>query len=65
MVVSPVGLGTKNHCAGEAQQQFSNQSIRDCRRYLGFHRNNVTKIENRRKADKNNIIYLYYTYSGG
>jgi hypothetical protein len=23
MVMSPVGLGTKNHCAGEDQQQFS------------------------------------------
>jgi hypothetical protein len=25
MVVSPVGLGTRNHCAGEGQQQFSSQ----------------------------------------
>jgi hypothetical protein len=25
MVISPVGLGTKNHCAGEGQQQFSSQ----------------------------------------
>jgi hypothetical protein len=25
MVMSPVGLGTKNHCAGEDQQQFSSQ----------------------------------------
>jgi hypothetical protein len=24
--MSPVGLGTKNHCAGEDQQQFSTQS---------------------------------------
>jgi hypothetical protein len=24
--MSPVGLGTKNHCAGEGQQQFSSQS---------------------------------------
>jgi hypothetical protein len=28
MVMSPVGLGTKNHCAGEGQQQFSSQSVR-------------------------------------
>jgi hypothetical protein len=27
MVVSPVGLGTKNHCAGEGQQQFTSQSV--------------------------------------
>jgi hypothetical protein len=27
MVMSPVGLGTKNHCAGEGQQQFSSQSV--------------------------------------
>jgi hypothetical protein len=26
MVVSPVGLGTRNNCAGENQQQFSSQS---------------------------------------
>jgi hypothetical protein len=26
MVVSPVGLETKNYCAGEGQQQFSSQS---------------------------------------
>jgi hypothetical protein len=26
MVVSPVGLGTNNYCAGECQQQFSSQS---------------------------------------
>jgi hypothetical protein len=26
MVMSPVGIGTKNHCAGEDQQQFSSQS---------------------------------------
>jgi hypothetical protein len=25
MVMSPVGLGTKNHCAGEDQQQRSTQ----------------------------------------
>jgi hypothetical protein len=28
VVMSPVGLGTKNHCAGEGQQQFSSQSVR-------------------------------------
>jgi hypothetical protein len=27
MVMSPVGLGTKNHSAGEDQQQFSSQSV--------------------------------------
>jgi hypothetical protein len=27
MVMSPVGLGTKNHCAGEGQQQFT---VLDC-----------------------------------
>jgi hypothetical protein len=27
MVMSPVELGTKNHCAGEAQQQFNSQSV--------------------------------------
>jgi hypothetical protein len=26
MVISPAGLGTKNDCAGEAQQQFTRQS---------------------------------------
>jgi hypothetical protein len=26
MVMSPAGLGTKNNCAGERQQQFSSQS---------------------------------------
>jgi hypothetical protein len=26
MVMSPVKLGTKNHCAGENQQQFGSQS---------------------------------------
>jgi hypothetical protein len=25
-VMSPMGLGTKNHCAGEGQQQFGSQS---------------------------------------
>jgi hypothetical protein len=25
--MSPVGLKTKNHCAGEGQQQFSSQSV--------------------------------------
>jgi hypothetical protein len=25
--MSPVGLGTKNHCAGEGQNQFSSQSV--------------------------------------
>jgi hypothetical protein len=25
MVMIPVRLGTKNHCAGEGQQQFSSQ----------------------------------------
>jgi hypothetical protein len=27
MVMSPMGLGTKNRCAGEGQQQFSSQSV--------------------------------------
>jgi hypothetical protein len=27
MVMSPVGLGTKNYCAGEGQQQFVSQSV--------------------------------------
>jgi hypothetical protein len=27
MVMSPVGVRTKNHCAGEGQQQFSSQEI--------------------------------------
>jgi hypothetical protein len=26
MVVSPVGFGTKYHCTGEGQQQFSTQT---------------------------------------
>jgi hypothetical protein len=25
MAVSPAGLGTKNHCAGEGMQQFNSQ----------------------------------------
>jgi hypothetical protein len=28
MVMSPVGLGTKNHCADEDQQQFSSQAVK-------------------------------------
>jgi hypothetical protein len=28
MVMSPLGLGTKNHCAGKGQQQFSSQSVK-------------------------------------
>jgi hypothetical protein len=27
MIMSPMGLGTKNHCAGEVQLQFSRQSV--------------------------------------
>jgi hypothetical protein len=27
MVLSPVGRGTENHCAGEGQQQFSRQLV--------------------------------------
>jgi hypothetical protein len=27
MVMSPVGLGTNIHCAGEGQQQFNGQSV--------------------------------------
>jgi hypothetical protein len=27
MAMSPVGLGTKNNCAGKGQQQFSGQSV--------------------------------------
>jgi hypothetical protein len=27
MVMSPMGLGTKNHCASEGQQQFSSQPV--------------------------------------
>jgi hypothetical protein len=26
-VIGPVGLGTKNHCAGEDQHQISSQSV--------------------------------------
>jgi hypothetical protein len=29
MVMNPVGFGTKNHCAGEGQQQFCIQSVLD------------------------------------
>jgi hypothetical protein len=28
IVISPMGLITKNHCAGEGQQQFRNRSVR-------------------------------------
>jgi hypothetical protein len=49
MVISPVGLGTKNHCAVEDQQQFSSQSVNSSLNKifgigfaLGFHRNIVT-----------------------
>jgi hypothetical protein len=31
MVLSPEGLGTKNHRAGEGQQQFSSQCIFEVR----------------------------------
>jgi hypothetical protein len=32
--MSPVGLGTKNYCAGEDQQQFSSQSaVRELLRF--------------------------------
>jgi hypothetical protein len=34
MVVSPVGPGTENYCAGEGQQQFSSQAGRQSVRYL-------------------------------
>jgi hypothetical protein len=27
MVMSPLGLGTKNYCAGEGQPQFGSQSM--------------------------------------
>jgi hypothetical protein len=27
VVMDPVGLGTKNHCAGEGQQQFNSHSV--------------------------------------
>jgi hypothetical protein len=27
MVISPLGPGTKNYCAGEGQQQFSSQAV--------------------------------------
>jgi hypothetical protein len=27
MVIGPVGLGIKNHCSGEGQQQFRGQSV--------------------------------------
>jgi hypothetical protein len=27
VVMGPVGFGTKNHCAGEGQQQFNSQSV--------------------------------------
>jgi hypothetical protein len=30
--MSPVGLGTKNYCAGEGQQQFSSPSVRQLER---------------------------------
>jgi hypothetical protein len=29
MVMSPVGLGTMNDCAGEGQQQFNSQAVVD------------------------------------
>jgi hypothetical protein len=29
MAMSPVGLGTKIHCGGEGQQEFSSQSMRE------------------------------------
>jgi hypothetical protein len=29
MVLNPVGLRTKNNCAGEGQQQFSSQSVNE------------------------------------
>jgi hypothetical protein len=41
MFVSPVGMGTKNHCAGESQQQFSRQADRQDR----FMDNSTVKIQ--------------------
>jgi hypothetical protein len=35
MSMGPLGLGTKNNCAGEGRQQFSSQSVREP---LGFSR---------------------------
>jgi hypothetical protein len=32
MVMSPVGLGTKNHSAGEGQQKFSSYSVSEVSR---------------------------------
>jgi hypothetical protein len=37
----PVGLGTKNHCAGEGQQQFSSQSTMVYRATIRFKGNVV------------------------
>jgi hypothetical protein len=37
MVVIPMGIGTKNHCAGEDQQKFSSQSVRPYNELSVFH----------------------------
>jgi hypothetical protein len=34
MVMSSVGLGTKNDCAGEGQQQFSSQPVSQSGTYV-------------------------------
>jgi hypothetical protein len=44
MVMSPVGLGTKKHCAGEGQQQFSTQSVH-CIYYEG-ESSSVSEVDN-------------------
>jgi hypothetical protein len=38
MVMSPAGLGTKNNCAGEGQQQFSSQSDSQLVQFRFIHR---------------------------
>jgi hypothetical protein len=44
MVMSPVGLGTKKHCAGERQQQFSTQLVH-CIYYEG-ESSSVSEVDN-------------------
>jgi hypothetical protein len=47
VVMSPMGLGNKNHCAGEDQQQFSSQSEEnEKKREEGAGRDAIAREEN-------------------
>jgi hypothetical protein len=42
--MSPVGLGTENHCAGEGQQQFSSQAVSQSLNLQEFNRSRLNNV---------------------